>query len=95
MSDITLPLPGNSIGWKASSFHLSAILMLLASLLIALNWSLARTSERECDVRRGGFNSGFSSGFQTYSCECSSLVHFAEACPTPATVLAPDFAPAL
>ena len=95
MSDITLPLPGASIRWTATSFQLAAILLLIASTLIALNWSLARTSSQECDLRPGGFSSGFNSGFQTYSCECSSPFHFAEACPTPAMVLPSDFAPAL
>jgi hypothetical protein len=73
-----------------------AILFLIASILVALNWSLSRTkSERECDLRPGPFTSAFSNGFQTYSCDCSSPFHFAEACPTLATMLPPNFTPSL
>ena len=97
VADITLPpLSGIPVGWKATGFELVAILSLIAAMLIALNWSLSRTkSERECDLRPGPFSSAFSNGFQTYSCECSSPFHFGEACPTPVTMLPPNFAPAL
>jgi hypothetical protein len=93
MNDIALPLPGHA---PTTPLKLYLVAFTIFAILAALNASLVRSkSEDKCDTRGGPFSSGFGSGFQTYSCECSSPFHFAEACPTPAMLLPPDFAPAL
>lgn len=93
MSDIALPLPGYA---PVTPFKLYLVAFTIFAILAALNASLVRSkSEDQCDTRAGPFGSGFSSGFPTYSCECNSPFHFAEACPTPAMLLPPNFAPAL
>jgi hypothetical protein len=57
----------------------------LFTIMWALNISHVRDmTEERCDTRRGPFISGFSNGFQTYSCECRSTFNFAEAIPTAA-----------
>ncbi len=100
MTDIALPPRTRPVqppaGRIVRALALVAATMLLFAILASINWSavLAKT-ERACDLRPGPFSSGFGRGFVTYSCECSSPFHFAEACPTPATVLPSSFAPAL
>ena len=93
MSDIALPGPGYA---PVTPFKLYLVAFTIFAILAALNASLIRSeSEDKCDTRPGPFSSGFSSGFQTYSCECSSPFHFAEACPTPPVLHPPDLARAL
>jgi len=98
MSDIALPSPGATAPWSVTPFKLYLLAFTVFLILGAINLSLVRAKterERECDLRPGPFTSGFSNGFQGYSCECSSPFYFAEACPTPATMLPPNFVPAL
>ena len=88
MSDIALP------GYApVTPLKLYLVAFTIFAILAALNVSLVRskTDEEKCDTRPGPF----SAGFQTYSCECSSPFHFAEACPTPAMLLPAALAPAL
>ena len=83
-----------SAGVEPNALWLVAFTVLF--ILGAVNLSLVRSkADRECDTRPGPFSSGFNAGFQTASCECSPFFHFAEACPMPATLLPPGFAPAL
>jgi hypothetical protein len=96
MADIALPLPGSADPWRVAPFKLYLVAYTILVILGAMNLSLVRVeSDRECDLRPGPFSSGFDRGFKTYSCECSSPFHFAEACPTPINILPPNFAPAL
>lgn len=96
MTDIAFPVPAISRPWKITPLQRYLVVFAVFLILGAINLSLVKAkTERECDARPGGFSSDFSSGFQTYSCECSSPFHFAEACPTSAMILPPDFAPAI
>jgi hypothetical protein len=93
MSDAALHRPGYV---PVTPLKLYLLAVTVFAILAALNISLVRDKiEEKCDTRQGPFSSGFSNGFQTYSCECSSTFHFAEACPTPAMSLPLNFTPAL
>ncbi len=94
MSDVALLLPGHA---PVTPFKLYVVAFTVFAILAALNVSLVRskTEEQKCDTRPGPFSSGFSNGFETYNCECNPPFHFAEACPTPATLLPPGFTTAL
>jgi hypothetical protein len=97
MSDIALPLPGATPArGNVTAFKLYLVAFTVFAILAALNVSLVRSKmEENCDTRPGPFSSGFNAGFQTSSCTCSPYFSFAEACPTPAMLLPPAFAPAL
>lgn len=89
MSDIAIPRPGYA---PVTPLELYLLAFAIFGIMAALNVSLVGSkAEERCDIRPGPFSSGFSNGFQTYSCECSSPFHFAEACPTPATILPSSF----
>jgi hypothetical protein len=98
MTDVVLPSPGLAASWRVTPSQLYLVAFAVFLILGAVNLSLVRAKaerDNECDLRPGSFASGFSNGFQGYSCECSSQFHFAEACPTPTTMLPPNFAPGL
>jgi hypothetical protein len=89
MSDIAIGRPAHA-PTKSLSIYLLAFALL--TILAALNFSLvlSKTKER-CDTRPGPFSSGFNTGFQKSACTCNRYFSFAEACPTPATLLPLDF----
>jgi len=93
MSDIALPFPGTAPAQgNVTAFKLYLVAFTVFAILAALNVSLVRSkTEEKCDTRPGPFSSGFNAEFQTSSCTCSPYFGFAEACPTPATLLPPNF----
>jgi hypothetical protein len=97
MSAIALPFPGTETDQGGvTAFKLYLVAFTVFAILAALNVSLVRSkAEEKCDTRPGPFSSGFNAGFQTSSCTCSPYFSFGEACPTPAMLLPPEFAPAL
>ena len=96
MSDMALPFSDAPARGEVTAFKLYLVAFIVSAILAALNVSLVRSkADRECDARPGPFNAGFNADFQTSSCTCSSYFSFAEACPTPAMLLPPGFAPAL
>ena len=90
MSDVALPLPGSA---PVTPYKLFLLVFAIYAICAAINLSLvgSKTEEEKCDTRSGPFSSGFNAGFQTSSCTCNRYFSFAEACPTPATLLPLDF----
>jgi hypothetical protein len=68
MTDITLPSP--QVGGRVTTVLVLVATILALAILASINWSAVVTkTDRTCEARQGPFNSGFSRGFATQSCE--------------------------
>lgn len=85
MSDVAIPASGSP---AVTPYKLFLLAFAFFAFCAAIDLSfVASKTEEKCDTRPGPFSSGFSAGFETKSCICSSYFSFAEACPTPVTLL--------
>jgi len=90
MSDVGLPLPASVL---ITPGKLLLVIFAIFVFFAAVNLSFVGSkAEERCDTQPGPFSNSFNTGFQMNSCVCNHYFSFAEACPTPTTLLALDFA---
>lgn len=65
MADIALRPPQSTPVGAITATALIAAIVILTTILIALNWSAVLSRARDCKAEHGAFSSGFSSGFDT------------------------------